>query len=48
VFVIEASSAADVHRRVGEVLRLLEDHGPFELQDSRASRLDPDREAVPA
>ena len=43
VFSVEATSAEDLHRQVGNVMRLLE-HGPFELHDSTTSRIDPDRE----
>lgn len=45
VFSVEATSAEDLHRRVGHVMRLLEE-GPFELHDSSTSRVDPDREPV--
>ncbi len=47
-FTVEARSVEELHRRVGHVLGVLEEHGPFLYRDSTTSRLDPDREAVPA
>ena len=47
-FTVEATSAEDLHRRLGHVVRVLEEQGPFRYHDSTASRLDLDREPVPA
>jgi hypothetical protein len=48
VFTTEASSAEDLHKRIGQVMRLLEEHGPFCVDDTSTSRLGADREPVPA
>ncbi len=47
-FTIAARSVEELHRRVGHALGVLEEHGPFQYRDSTTSRLDPDRECVPA
>lgn len=46
IFSVEASSVEDLHRRIGQVVRTLEEGGPFRYQDSTTLRMDDDREAV--
>jgi hypothetical protein len=45
-FTVEAVSVEELHRKIGQVMRTLEEGGRFEYHDSSASRLDADREAV--
>ncbi|MDQ6915460.1 MAG: hypothetical protein M3155_06570 [Actinomycetota bacterium] len=42
LFTVEASSAERLHQRVGHVMRLLEEHGPFRLRATSASRFEPE------
>ena len=46
-FTVEASSVEELHRRIGHALRVLADLD-VEYYDSTTSRLDPEREPVPA
>jgi hypothetical protein len=52
MFTVEAASAEELHKKIGHVFRLLEDHSPIRVEDTSASRLapdpDPDPECVPA
>jgi hypothetical protein len=43
---IEAMSAEELHHRIGHAIQMLIEHGPFELQGSTTSRIDPEREVA--
>ena len=52
-FTVEASSPTELHRKIGEAFRRLEEEGSFKYHDSSTARLDPrqdepKRKMVPA
>lgn len=43
-FTVEAESVTDLHGKIGDAMRSLEEKGPFRFHDSSTARLDPKQE----